>query len=297
MDNNNIIYMLLLIMLISLFSKSNSYINNLLINNIKPKKLREHLNIQLNKDFTHLSYVKSKNIMHKELNSIDVYGDNTLAKNVEHIFPQYLYKNDNNKNIMRADLHNLYLCNSKINCYRQNFKYINHEDYIKHSNDYFIDQKGENISVEDIFKKQGYMMIINKKNKTFIPTHYSLGMISRSLAYFSIKYNYVEQLKNVIDIETMIQWNLKDPVSNEEYYKNIICYKYQNNYNPFIIEPELMIYSFSDMFTYHENFLLKQKISTIDPLYTIDKLLDKIKTNEEQIKIKDREQKKILKKV
>ena len=53
---------------------------------------------------------------------IDIYGDNTENLNVEHVFPQYFFKNDENKKYMKSDLHNLYLCNSKLNRYRQNFK-------------------------------------------------------------------------------------------------------------------------------------------------------------------------------
>lgn len=235
------------------------------------------MNEQLNLNYNYVSYQKAKKIMHNDMNIIDIYGDNMCEKNVEHIFPQYLFKNDINKNIMKSDLHNLYLCNSKINLLRQNFKYISHEDYIKNNNDKLIDLKGNNIKTKDIFQKQGYIMIVNSKSKKFIPTEYSRGMIARSLGYFAIKYNYVEQLKHVIDIKTLVEWNMKDPVTNDEYYKNIICYKYQNNYNPFILDSDLLLYAFSDMIEIDDELFKKKRIATIDSTYSTELLIKQMK--------------------
>ena len=253
-----------------------SYINSNLINSVQPSKIRKYINEQLNINYNQLSYKKAKDIMHTELNNIDIYGDNSLEKNVEHIFPQSLFKNNIDKTKMKSDLHNLYLCNSKLNTQRQNFKYISHEDYIDNYNDNYMDTQGNKVEGKDIFKKQGYMMIFNKKTKKFIPTLYSRGMISRSLGYFSIKYDLIEQLKQVIDINTLIEWNLKDPPTDEEYLKNIICYKYQKNYNPFIFDSDLLIYAFSDMCNLDDNLLQKKRINIIDPLYSIDFLVNNI---------------------
>lgn len=273
-----------------------SYLNKHLLQHVQPFKMRKNLCEQLNLNYKYLTYKQAKIIMHNEMNTIDIYGDNTIDKNVEHVFPQYLFKNDNNKNIMKSDLHNLYLCNSRLNTLRQNFKYISHEDYIDNSNDNLVDQQGNSVKAKDMFQKKGYIMIINKKNKKFIPTMYSRGMISRSLAYFSIKYNYLEQLKEVIDIQTLIEWNLKDPVTNEEYYKNIIAYKHQNNLNPFILDSDLMLYAFSDMININDELLQKKKTTTIDPLFSIDYLIDKINTLENDKLILERENKKLDKK-
>ena len=93
------------------------------------------------------------------------------------------------------------------------------------------------------------------------------------------------EVKDVIDIQTLIEWNLKDPVSNEEYHKNIITYKYQNNLNPFIIDSDLMIYAFSDMFELSDEILEKKKVKILDPLYSINLLLDKNKKNEKEINL------------
>ncbi len=289
--------MIKIILLVLYMKRVFSYISNHILQSVQPSKIRKDINLQINHNFKALSYEKAKDIMHTEIDFIDIYGDNTLDKNIEHIFPQSLFKNNINKAQMKSDLHNLYLCNTKLNSQRQNFKYISHEDYVDNYSDHFVDTLGNEITGKEIFVKTGYMMIINKKTKKFIPTLYSRGMISRSLAYFSIKYDLIEQLKEVIDIKTLVEWNLKDPPSKEEYHKNIISYKYQNNYNPFIIDSDLIIYAFSDMYNVNDKLLQKKKINIIDPFYSIDKLLKDISDLENEKKALTRENKRLLKKL
>lgn len=249
---------------------------NYLLQVTQPHKIRNSLSEIMNREHKYLSYKNAKSILHNEVNNIDIYGNNKEDTNIEHVFPQYLFKYDNNKNIMKSDLHNMYLCNSKINTQKQNFRYTSHEDYLQHENDKYVSENGENVKLEDMFSKQGYIMVINRKKKQFIPTLSSRGMISRSLAYFAIKYNYIQQLQNIINITTLVEWNIKDSVSNEEYYKNIICYKYQKNYNPFILEPDLLLYCFSDMTKIDKEILQKKRVNVIDPMYSIELLLSQI---------------------
>ena len=78
-------------------------------------------------------------------------------------------------------------------------------------------------------------------------------------------------------------WNIKDPVDNEEYLKNILCYKHQNNLNPFILNPDLMEYCFTDFYEMSNEEFQKKKQSIIDPMYTIDYLLKENKENEDVI--------------
>lgn len=275
-----------------------SYISNNLLNSIQGSKLRRNLNEQLNFNCTILTYEKAKKILHNELNNIDIYGDNTgIEKNIEHIFPQCLFKKSLRKPEMKSDIHNLYLCNSKLNSQRSNFKYISHEDYIENNFDNYVDTKGNKLKFEDIFVKQGYIMLINKKKKEFIPTVHSRGMISRSLAYFVIKYDIVDQLTDVISINNLIEWNIQDPPRNEEYYKNIISYKYQNNYNPFILDSDLMIYAFSDMYDIDKDLLNNKKVSVIDPMYSIEILLKQINYLERENKLLSIQNKKMKNKI
>lgn len=269
--------MYFLICLMYMVISTSSYISNPLLKLCEPNMLRKLLFSEMNNNYKYIPYSKSKKILYNNINKIDIYGDNLEQLNVEHIFPQYTFKNNTNRLIMRSDLHNLYLCNSRLNNYRSNFKYVESsitqlDDSIK-----ILDMKGNIInSKEEIFSKNGYLMITNKKHKIFIPTEYSRGKIARSLSYFAIKYDYIEQLNEIIDIKTLLEWNLKDPVDNEEYYKNIIIYQHQKNLNPFIINPDLMLYCFSDKISIDDSFWSIKKISLIDPMYTIQQLIDKI---------------------
>ena len=286
-----------LIFYMSLLSSTISFINNALLRSCESNKLREFLREEMNKSYNYISYTKAKDIMHNNICNMDIYGDNSQVKNLEHIFPQYSFKNDEKKKILKSDMHNLYLCNTKLNTYRQNFKYIDSKDANISCDSLILNQKGEKVSSpDDLFKKTGYLMVSNKKNKIFIPSECSRGKIARSLSYFAIKYNYLEELMNIIDIKTLLEWNLKDPVDEKEYLKNIMIYKYQNNINPFILEPDLILYCFSDMYDINDTLLKKKRYSIISPLYSIEHLITEIKEFE-KIQIKnDKLVKKILKK-
>lgn len=270
--------MYFLICLMYMVISTSSYISNPLLKLCEPNMLRKLLFSEMNKNYKYIPYSKSKKILYNNINKIDIYGDNLEQLNVEHIFPQYTFKNNTNRLIMRSDLHNLYLCNSRLNNYRSNFKYVESsitqlDDSIK-----ILDMKGNIInSKEEIFSKNGYLMITNKKHKIFIPTEYSRGKIARSLSYFAIKYDYIEQLNEIIDIRTLLEWNLKDPVDNEEYLKNIIIYHYQGDINPFVINSDLVTYCFADKYDIDQELLRKKRTSEVDPLYTIDYLLNEIK--------------------
>lgn len=275
-----------------------SKINKILIKNISSKKLRKYFYKEVNRNYKSIKYEDVCNIFHSEINEIDLYGniDNNENKNLEHIFPRSYFKDDERNEIMRSDLHNLYLCDSKLNNYRENFKYVDIDTYSFDYNEVFLDNEGNKIENDkDFFINQGCIMTINKNDKVIIPSNYSKGKIARSLAYFAIKYNYVDEIKNIIDIDTMIKWSLNDPVDNEEYFKNILCYKYQNNYNPFIIDSELIMYCFLDMTDINIDELLSfKRTKEIDHMETIEYLIRDNKMKQEEIndlnnKIKDLE--------
>ena len=288
-----ILYVILLLIM-NYFSTAFLF-SNLLLKSINSKYIRNDLNIILNKDYKYLTYQKAKNIFHSKINYIDIYGDNKEEKNLEHIFSQSIFKNSDNKKYMKSDLHNLYLCNSKLNSYRQNFKYVDPEnmDNYKFDEKYdkILDTKGNLISQFDksnLFSKNGYLMISNKKSKTFIPTEYSKGKISRSLSYFAVKYNYTNELCNVIDPMTLLKWNYVDPVDNEEFHKNIISYRYQNNFNYFILNSDLVLYSFIDLIDLNNQnnvdkinkIIINKQEKIIDVIPTIKYLIEEIKTKE-----------------
>jgi len=270
------------------FSSTYSYVTKTLLRVTEPNKLRDYLKSEINKNYKYLTYPNSKKILHNEIGDIDIYGDGSLEKNVEHIYPQSKFKNKEKRTMMRSDLHNLYLCNTKLNNIRQNFKYmdtkeLNIDDDIK-----ILDMKGkEIINKNEIFKKFGYIMGTNNKKKIFIPTNYSRGKIARSLSYFTIKYDFLNELNDIINIKTLIEWNLKDPVDNDEYLKNIKVYKHQGNLNPFILEPDLVHYCFSDKIEITEEILSKKRQSSINHLYSINYLVNEIKELEREKKERD----------
>jgi len=263
------------------------YYSTFIEKSVNPKDVRSMIYKDITKKYKYLTYPNAKRVLHKHTNMLDLYGDNVENMNVEHVFPQYAFKNDSRKKEMKSDVHNLFLCNSKLNTYRSNFKYVKPSEYLKFSNDstcHVLDTKGNKItSSEEIFSHAGYLMAINNKRKVFVPTNYSRGKIARAIAYFSIKYSYVDKINEIIDLKTLIEWNLKDPVDNEEYLKNIICYMYQGNLNPFIMDPDLLYLSFMDKVNIEEQVLYERQSKKIDSLYAIDYLLDEINSQRSDI--------------
>lgn len=281
----------------SLILPSYSIINNFLLRSNNAPKLRSFLQIQMEEDYKYIPYTRAKTILHENINNIDLYGDNEEPQNVEHVFPQYSFKFDDRKKLMKSDLHNLYLCNVKLNTCRQNFKYVTHHDVIYQSssdkNTYILDQKGGKITnYQEVFKKQGYIMSVNRKQKSFIPSTYSRGKIARSLTYFAVKYNYIKELQDIIDIHDLLIWNFSDPVDNEEYLKNVLTCKYQNNLNPFILYPELVPYVFSDIidFNKYNDAIGKSKKfhNYLDPIETINHILQENTMLESKVKKLDK---------
>jgi endonuclease I len=267
---------LLVFMLSNIFSFSKSFIDKSLVKCIDSKKLRNILHDYTNDKYLYIPYTKIKKIIHEEINCIDIYGNENEKddKNIEHIFPQYYFKENILKKEMKSDIHNLYLCNSKLNLYRQNFKYVDYHKITINDNDKLLDIYGNVLTDRnDIFTNKGFIMVSSRKTKRFAPAPYSRGKVARSLGYFAIKYNYVKELQEVIDIDTLIKWNLEDPVDSQEYYKNMIGYKHQNNLNPYILNNELLVYSFLDYYNTENLENVRHRTSYIDPLFSIEKII------------------------
>lgn len=282
----------LLVALNSFLVPCYSTFHNILLKANHAPKLRSFLQIQMEKDYKYIPYTRAKKILHDKINHIDLYGDNEEARNVEHVFPQYSFKFDDRKKVMKSDMHNLYLCNVRLNSCRQNFKYVTHHDAITQTtndkNTYILDQKGDKMTnYQEVFKKQGYIMSVNRKQKSFIPSTFSRGKIARSLSYFAVKYNYIKELQSIIDIYDLLIWNYSDPVDNEEYLKNVLTCKYQNNLNPFILHPELVPFVFSDIIDfnkYNEEISKSKKFPhNVDHIKTIDYLLNENILFEERV--------------
>ena len=250
--------------------------NDTLIRNIQGKELRKMFRKQMNQNVVHLSYKRVKEILHSELAHIDIYGDNSIPKHVEHVFPQSHFKDHPHRVRMKTDMHNLYLCNFKLNTLRNNYRYVDHDAYVENCHDQMLDQMGELVSVKDMFRKTGYMMLINNKKRIFVPVVYSRGMVARSLAYFAVKYDLLDELNELIDINTLVEWNCAEPVNDVEYQKNIICYKHQNSHNPFILYPHMLTYVFADLIAKPVP-ALPMVLPPPDPLPSIEMLVENVR--------------------
>lgn len=224
-----------------------SLINKHLLRNVDPVKMREYLKTKLEKNYEYKSYEYVKKTFHKYIDFIDIYGNHSNVKNMEHVYPQSLFKHDNKFKYMKSDMHNLYLCNAKLNMLKQNYKYVDKNEFFTDKKYIFYDKNERNIdNIELMLQKEQGILAINNNKKLFLPHMHSRGIISRSLAYFIIKYDYLDKINDVIDLHTMINWNYEYCVSKEEYIKNMVIMMHQRNNNLFISYPELMYYAFSD---------------------------------------------------
>ncbi len=127
--------------------------------------------------------------------------------NTEHIYPQSIFKMQNNKKA-KSDFHHLRVCDKKINLSR--------------SNKPFVDGKGTYKSV---------------KNAWF-PGDEWKGDIARMMFYLNITHNLT--LDQVGGLDLFLKWNVEDPVSEFEIQRNNKVQKVQRNRNPFIDNPHLV---------------------------------------------------------
>ncbi len=127
--------------------------------------------------------------------------------NTEHIYPQSVFKVQNNKKA-KSDFHHLRVCDRKINSSRGNKP--------------FIDGKGTYKSI---------------KNAWF-PGDEWKGDIARMMFYLNIVHKL--DLKQVGGVKLFLKWNIEDPVSDFEIQRNNKVQKVQGNRNPFIDNPYLV---------------------------------------------------------
>jgi len=167
----------------------------------------------ISKTITNLKYKK-----YKKYNSLTA----------EHIFPQSYTKLHKKA---KFDMHNIFLTQSLLNSNRSNYKF---SDENKELIDdlYLLDYN----NLLDYNKNLEYNHLLNYKNnkkKIFVPYTNSRGLIARSIAYMDLTYENID-IKNVIDIDTLLKWNFEYPPSLLEKEQNKIIKNYQGNFNIFI---------------------------------------------------------------
>lgn len=181
-----------------------------------------------------IGYSNARKNLLNNLNNTLIYGNycDKEHKNCEHIWCQKYFRKSEP---MRSDLHHLYLSNSKLNSHRQDYKFS-----VIQKNIIYLDDIGNKVNISNIIDNKEYIKKNNKK-RIFEPKNISKGKISRAVAYFYIFYpKYSHNLNDIIDTETLIEWNKKYPPNKEEIKRNEKIKRIQNNYNPFIKYPFLI---------------------------------------------------------
>lgn len=165
--------------------------------------------------FNPLKGIKTDFLLNKNLPILYHYSNNIKQLSLEHVFPKsYMYKEHHN------DLHNIYTASKLVNNMRSNYKFINENDYkyVNNMNDW---------------KRIEGNNYVNNKNRLFIPKNIDKGIISRSILYMCYKYSY--SAKNIIDINTLINWCMEYKPTEYEKNHNIYVMNMQNNINKFIL--------------------------------------------------------------
>ncbi|NIJ43797.1 endonuclease I [Wenyingzhuangia heitensis] len=129
--------------------------------------------------------------------------------NTEHIYPQSLYKvSDSTDDIVKGDLHHLRYCDANTNSSR--------------SNDKFVDGSGSAGSI----------------GSAWYPGDEWKGDVARMILYIHLRYD--KSISKVGDLDTFLEWNEEDPISDFEIQRNDIIADEQGNRNPFIDNPYLV---------------------------------------------------------
>ena len=150
----------------------------------------------------------TKKILYNNLLWYDIYIDENITNNklltAEHVYPKSFLKLYRHAH---KDMHNIFLTTAQTNIYRSNYRFI------------------------DSYK--------NRENNYYIPCEFSRGQISRTLGYMKLIYPKIS-ISDVIDEDLLLYWNNKYKPHSLEFKRNIVIKKNQGNYNPFILNYQLL---------------------------------------------------------
>ena len=163
---------------------------------------------------------------------------NNMNFNLEHIVPKSCFKH---KKIIGNDLHNIILYNKYINFRKSNYRYVNNAHIYKTS--IVLDHCG---NITGLYNNYTYnsntSFLVNNKLRIVQPSDIYKGIISRSAMYMCSNYPELKDIifNSIIDPNIILLWNKMYPTTCFEIYKNNIIYKYQNNYNKYILDDDLL---------------------------------------------------------
>ena len=196
-----------------------TYINLIHCNLYQPKK--------------YISLKNIKNIYKKNLQINNIYinsllDDITLLDvSLEHVFPQSYIRNIQ---YAKNDMHNIFLTHYFTNLHRSNYKFFDEININNQTN--FTQINNNNLNIIQISQLNNNFNYKNDLFRYFIPNAESRGIISRTIAYMKLIYPILN-INNIINEETLIEWNYLYPPLQKEIQRNELIYNLQGNINPF----------------------------------------------------------------
>lgn len=144
--------------------------------------------------------------------------------NVEHTWPKSRFgssKGSSKYSQQVSDLHHLYPSDSRTNSLRAN------HNFTQFDND-------DNIIQDCPYSKKGISETTHQQ--AFEPPEEHKGNVARALFYFAIRYDMkISQSEEFF----LRQWNIIDPVDQDEISRNDKIEQIQGNRNPFVDDPDL----------------------------------------------------------
>ncbi|CAI9394197.1 hypothetical protein BACSP_00737 [Bacillus sp. T2.9-1] len=161
-------------------------------------------------------------VIEKDIRMLEETGVNSnslsdkVTLNCEHVVPQSWF---DKRQPMRGDLHHLFACDPSCNSRRGNSPYADFPDYVPESSILGI-QEGCGKADEGKFEPE-----------------YGKGIVARATFYFMTRYIGIMD-NNLVNLEVLLEWHQKFPVSLYEKHRNLAIYDLQGNRNPYIDFPE-----------------------------------------------------------
>ncbi len=161
-------------------------------------------------------------VIEKDIRMLEEAGVNSnslsdkVTLNCEHIVPQSWF---DKRQPMRGDLHHLFACDPSCNSRRGNSPYADFPDYVPES--YIL----------------GIQEGCGKADEGKFEPEYGKGIVARATFYFMTRYIGIMD-NNLVDLEVLLEWHQKFPVSLYEKHRNLAIYDLQGNRNPYIDFPE-----------------------------------------------------------
>lgn len=168
----------------------------------------------------------SKTFTNKDFLQKNSLGPNKIPShrivNTEHLWPQSRFSHKYSKVMQKTDLHILYPSSSKANTQRSNHLF------------------GEVIKSTSKVCGTAKLGLSNSGMEiNFEPPHNYKGNVARAMFYFSLRYNmFISKPKK----EMFKRWSQLDPVDDFEKNRNEAIYKINKTRNPFIDQPESILY-------------------------------------------------------